>query len=125
MARDLGAAQVRRSSRPDTAVVAAGPSIVGDLAGSAGRQEPTCDDNMEPMSLSGRTISRLAQPFEGGLGPSHGTIERIWETEDAAEYLGEGNKMERVLNGLRHLRDGRRSSFGKTALPPDASKLDE
>jgi predicted nucleotide-binding protein len=75
------------------------------------------------MSISTRAINKLAQPFEGGLGPNHDMIERIWEAEDAYEYLGEGNKLERVLHGLLRLRNGRRASLGNPALPPDASKL--
>lgn len=75
------------------------------------------------MSLSGRTIARLAQPFDGGGGPSHGQIERIWTAEDASEYLPGGNKMEKVLGGLKTLRDGRRASPEGPLLPPDHRKL--
>ena len=76
------------------------------------------------MSLSGRTLARLAAPFEGGSGPTHTQIDRIWAAEDASEYLPEeGNKAEKVLGGLRALRDGRRGSVGKTALPADPDKL--
>lgn len=77
------------------------------------------------MKLSGRVIARLAEPFEGGGGPSHGTIERIWAAADASDYLGEGNKMTRVLTGLRTLRDGRRAGPGQPALEPDPGKLGE
>src|SRR5690242_5898601 len=52
------------------------------------------------VTLSGRTIARLAQPFEGGDGPSHTQIERIWVAEDASQYLPEGNKADRVMGGL-------------------------
>jgi predicted nucleotide-binding protein len=75
------------------------------------------------MSLSGRTIARLAQPFTGGGGPSHGDIERIWVSEDASAYLPEGNKMQKVLGGLKSLRDGRRVSPDGPALQPDHDKL--
>jgi predicted nucleotide-binding protein len=75
------------------------------------------------MPLSHRAIAALAQPFEGGGGPSHSTIELIWTSADATEYLGEGNKLERVLGGLRTLRDGRKRAPGQHALPPDHDKL--
>lgn len=75
------------------------------------------------MPITGRTIARLAQPFEGGGGPTHGTIERIWTSGDASEYLGEGNKMERVLSGLRNLQEGRRAAPGQPALAADEGKL--
>ena len=76
------------------------------------------------MSLSGRTLARLAAPFEGGSGPSHAQIARIWLEEDAPAYLPEeGSKAERVRTGLRALRDGRRASYDKTELPADPSKL--
>lgn len=77
------------------------------------------------MALPNKVIARLAQPFEGGGGPSHTTVDRIWTAADAYEYLGEGNKAERVLGGLRSLRDGRRASAGQQPLPPDPTKLDE
>lgn len=77
------------------------------------------------MKLSNRTIALLSQPFEGGGGPSHSVIELIWEGAGAFEYLGEGNKLERVLNGLRGLQSGRRSSPGRPSLPPDEDKLRE
>jgi hypothetical protein len=77
------------------------------------------------VTLSGRTIARLAKPFDGGSGPSHSSIERIWTGEDASDYLPEeGNKANRVMGGLRALRDGRRASGGMPALPPDAAKLE-
>jgi hypothetical protein len=75
------------------------------------------------MSLSNRTIALLAQPFEGGGGPSHSVIELIWESAGAFEYLGEGNKLERVLSGLRSLQSGRRAAAGSPALPADQAKL--
>jgi len=60
-----------------------------------------------PMPLSGRTIARLAQPCEGGSGPSHSRIDGLWLAEDVAGYLPEeGNKADRVRNGLNALRDG-------------------
>jgi hypothetical protein len=70
------------------------------------------------VTLSSRTIARLAQPFEGGSGPSHTRIERIWLAEDASDYLPqEGNKADRVRAGLKALRDGRRNASGRE-LPP-------
>jgi predicted nucleotide-binding protein len=76
------------------------------------------------MPLSGRKIARLAQPFEGGSGPSHTRIDRIWAAEDASEYLPEdATRADKVLGGLRALRDGRRASYGKPKLPPDPAKL--
>lgn len=77
------------------------------------------------MKLSNRTIALLSQPFEGGGGPSHSVIELIWEGAGAFDYLGEGNKLERVLTGLRHLQSGRRRTDGLDALPPDEDKLRE
>lgn len=77
------------------------------------------------MTLSNRTIALLAQPFEGGQGPSHGAIELIWTSADAYEYLGEGNKLARVLAGLRTLQRGRRAGAEGPALPPDHEKLRE
>jgi len=75
------------------------------------------------MTLRGRTIARLAAPFDGGSGPSHSVIERTWASEDALDYLPEGNKAERVLGGLKALRDGRRADDASAALPPDRAKL--
>jgi hypothetical protein len=75
------------------------------------------------MALSNRTIALLSQPFEGGGGPSHSVVELIWEGAGASEYLGEGNKLERVLGGLRSLQAGRRATVDSPALPPDEDKL--
>jgi uncharacterized protein YutE (UPF0331/DUF86 family) len=75
------------------------------------------------MSLSNRTIGLLAAPFEGGNGPSHSTIDLIWTTADAADYIGDGNKLDRVLFGLRYLRDGRPEREFAPELPPDDKKL--
>jgi hypothetical protein len=41
----------------------------------------------------------------------------------AGEYLGEGNKLDRVLGGLRALRDGGVDAAGRTPLRPDHEKL--
>lgn len=76
-----------------------------------------------PVGLSNRTLALLAQPFEGGDGPSHSAIELIWTSADAFEYLGEGNKLDRVLSGLRALQSGRPGTRERSALPPDDSKL--
>lgn len=76
------------------------------------------------MGLSNRTLALLAQPFEGGGGPSHATIDLIWTSADAFEYLpAEGNKLDRVLGGLRALQSGWRAESGKRALRADDEKL--
>jgi predicted nucleotide-binding protein len=75
------------------------------------------------VSLSSQTIAALAKPFHGGEGPSHSTIQLIWTSAGAEEYLGEGNKLDRVLGGLRALKDGRRAQQGAAALRPDHEKL--
>jgi predicted nucleotide-binding protein len=76
------------------------------------------------VAISQRTIAALAAPFEGGGGPSHSTIELVWTSADASEYLpSEGNKLNRVLGGLHALRDGRRKAPGIRALPPHTTKL--
>jgi Predicted nucleotide-binding protein containing TIR-like domain len=77
----------------------------------------------ESVALSSRTIARLSRPFEGGNGPTHGSIERVWLSEDASAYLPDGgNKAERVRGGLRALRDGVRHPGGEP-LPLDLEKL--
>src|SRR4051812_39310106 len=78
---------------------------------------------MRSVTLSSRTIAALAKPFEGGGGPTHSSIEIIWTAADALPYLGEGNKLERVLGGLRALRVGSFASADRPALPPDHDKL--
>lgn len=76
------------------------------------------------VGLSNRTLALLAQPFEGGGGLSHATIELIWTAADAFEYLPEeGNKLDRVLGGLRALQAGRRAELGRAAIKPDEEKL--
>jgi len=76
------------------------------------------------MTVSGRTVARLAAPFEGGSGPSHSTIENIWLGEDAADYLpAEGNKADRVRGGLKSLRDGRAAGPLGPSLSPAPQKL--
>jgi len=75
------------------------------------------------MTLSNRTIALLAEPFDGGDGPSHATIDVIWTSAGAYEYLSDGNKMARVLTGLRSLQRGRRAGADGPALPPDSEKL--
>jgi hypothetical protein len=91
----------------------------------AGRAEAKeLDRDHAGMTLSGRTVARLTEPFEGGSGPTHSSIERIWTAEEASDYLPEeGNKAERVMSGLRALRDGRRSAAGRVELPPNPEKL--
>lgn len=76
------------------------------------------------MGLSNRTLALLAQPFEGGNGPSHSTIELVWTAADADSYLpAEGNKLDRVLGGLRALQRGARARAGAVDLPADDEKL--
>ncbi len=68
--------------------------------------------------VSNRTLALLAAPFQGGDGPSHGTLELIWTAADAFDYLpSEGNKLERVLGGLRGLRDGLPGTLRGEGLP--------
>lgn len=56
------------------------------------------------MALSARTLALLSKPFEGGNGPSHGTIELIFAGAGAEACLPtEGNKLQRVLGGLKAL----------------------
>jgi hypothetical protein len=76
--------------------------------------------------VSNRTIAMLAEPFQGGDGPSHTTIELVWTAADAIDYLPsrDGNKLERVLGGLRRLRDGV-PGFLENFLPADHDKLRE
>jgi hypothetical protein len=71
------------------------------------------------MALSNRVFALLAEPFHGGDGPTRSTINLVWASGDATEYLGDGNKLDTVLNGLKYLRDGRPDHD----LPPDHSKL--
>src|SRR4051812_10925621 len=62
------------------------------------------------MSLSNRTIDLLADAFFSGSGPTHRKIDAIWQLNGAGAYLlpeAEANKHDRVLYGLRWLRDGR------------------
>lgn len=75
------------------------------------------------MALSASTIAALARPFEGGNGPPHSTIELVWASAGAQAYLAEGNKLERVLEGLRSLEEGRRGATGHPQLPPNHTKL--
>lgn len=76
------------------------------------------------MPLSTQTIAALAKPFDGGSGLSHSNIELLWASADASEYLDDGgNKLDRVLGGLRALRNGRATSTTGSALPPDHEKL--
>lgn len=79
------------------------------------------------MALSNRTISLLADAFFAGAGPTHRTIASIWDLNGAGGYLrpeAEANKSDRVLYGLRWLRDGRPSDdFLVPDLPPDEGRL--
>jgi hypothetical protein len=79
---------------------------------------------MGPMPLSNRTIAQLAVPFQGGEGPSHSTIALAFAMGGASDYLpDEGNKLDRVLGGLRHLQNGRPPGGGQAELPADHDKL--
>ena len=79
------------------------------------------------MALSNRTISLLADAFFAGAGPSHRTIATIWDLNGAGGYLraeAEANKLDRVLYGLRWLRDGRPSADPWIPdLPADEGRL--
>ena len=76
------------------------------------------------VTISNRTIARLARPFEGGSGPGHSMIENLWLSEDASEFLPpEGNKADRVRGGLKALRDGRPDGPLGPEVAPDAEKL--
>jgi hypothetical protein len=77
------------------------------------------------VALSHRTLALLARPFEHGSGPTHSTIELIWTTADAFEYLPSEdlNKVNRVLSGLRTLSNGGRPQAGAPELRPDQEKL--
>lgn len=49
-------------------------------------------------------MSLLSKPFDGGDGPSHSSIELVFAEADATDFLPEeGNKMSRVLGGLKKL----------------------
>jgi hypothetical protein len=70
------------------------------------------------MPLSGRTISLLSKPFDGGMGPSHSSIELIWAEAGAERYLPEeGNKVKRVMGGLKAL-----AARANDPLNPHASR---
>jgi len=79
------------------------------------------------MALSNRTISLLADAFFAGAGPTHRTISSIWDLNGAGGYLRpetEAIKTDRVLYGLRWLRDGRPTSdFFVPDLRPDQERL--
>jgi hypothetical protein len=66
----------------------------------------------------------LAEPFQGGGGPSHSTVALVFGIGDASDYLPEdGNKLDKVLTGLRHLQNGRQQTAAVAALPADHEKL--
>jgi hypothetical protein len=80
------------------------------------------------VAVSNRTISLLAEAFFAGTGPPHSSITMIWTLNGAVDYLrpeAEANKRDRVLYGLRWLRDGRPSEdHGWTPdRPPNQEKL--
>jgi hypothetical protein len=56
------------------------------------------------VSLSNTTTAFFAQPFWGGDGSTHATIDFIWNVNGASQYVlaeAEANKQTRVLYGLR------------------------
>lgn len=59
------------------------------------------------------------------MGPSHSTIDLIWSTADAFDYLPSQdlNKVNRVLTGLRTLSNGGRAEPAGPQLRPDQEKL--
>ena len=59
------------------------------------------------------------------MGPSHATIDLIWTTADAFEYLPsqDQNKLNRVMTGLRVLSNGGQPDAGSPPLDPDPKKL--
>ena len=76
------------------------------------------------MAIGGRAIGALSRPFEGGSGPGHTAITRIWTLEDALDYLpAEGSKADKVLWGLKALKDGVPAGPGQPELPPAPDKL--
>jgi predicted nucleotide-binding protein len=76
------------------------------------------------MTLTTKAIAALVRPFQGGEGPSHSTIELIFAGAGADQYLPEeGNKVDRVMGGLRALKAGRTAAVGRAALEPDPRKL--
>lgn len=79
------------------------------------------------MSLSNSTIAFFADPFYGGSGPTHADIDFIWNVNGAIRYVpaeADANKRNRVLYGLRWLRDGRPTNDEWLPdLPPDDVRL--
>ncbi len=68
------------------------------------------------MALSNRTLALLTKPFEGGNGPSHGKIEWIFAAAGAEACLpAEGNKLKRVLGGLKALQADASDPFNRSA----------
>jgi hypothetical protein len=82
--------------------------------------------NDSVVALSNRTITFLAEVFYGGTGPTHREIQFIWDLNGAGAYLPpeeEATKRDRVLYGLRHLRDGRASDGARADLAQDEDRL--
>jgi hypothetical protein len=79
------------------------------------------------MSLSNSTIALFSDAFYGGNGPTHADIDFIWNINGATQYTlpeAEAIKRNRVLYGLRWLRDGRPINDPWLAdLPADDAKL--
>jgi hypothetical protein len=78
------------------------------------------------VSLSNRTIALLADAFFAGGGPSHRTIESIWRLNGAGAYMlpeAEANKQDRVLYGLRWIRDGLHRGGWDPDLLADEARL--
>ena len=97
--------------------------IPGDEAQTSGGVPDPGPSAARMTPISSRTIAALAEPFAHGGGPTHSTINLIWTEADASNYLtAEGSKIDRVLGGLRALRDGRHAGVGPV-LQPDHEKL--
>src|SRR5947209_3620495 len=69
-----------------------------------------------------KTMAILSRPFERGNGPGHSFVDMAFASADAAEYTGDGSKIDKVLGGLQGLRNGTRSSDG-APLPADHNKM--
>jgi hypothetical protein len=68
------------------------------------------------VALSGRTISLLSKPFAGGDGPSHSSIDLVWSEAGAGDFLPEeGNKIQRVMGGLKRLAGSAEDPFNPQA----------
>lgn len=79
---------------------------------------------LRALAISMKTIAALAKPFAGGDGPSQADIDVAFASADADDHLpAEGNKQNRVLTGLRTMRNGGRTDPGSPRLAPAPDKL--